>query len=188
MAGCEMGCFGKLPIHQDFIQMNAAVPELEQLDQWFQRGIHQAKRSGEISWPEDFEKATSWEFVFQPERTRRYLVGLCVPSRDEGGRHYPFFVFLVVDRSQSALPTTVAPMALVMFLREARLLVEACWADMNLQLLRDRIDQMAAVNWTDVGQRQEAYQHFLRNKTAHKFWTELFGEFELSKKYLLYWN
>src|SRR5437867_867136 len=59
---------------------------------------------------------------------------------------------------------------------------------MNLKLLRDRIDQMAAVNWTDVGQRQEAYQHFLRNKTAHRFWTELFGEFELSKKYLLYWN
>ena len=43
MGAFEVGCFGKLPIYADFIRYNASGPEIQEMDQWFQEGIHSAK-------------------------------------------------------------------------------------------------------------------------------------------------
>ena len=184
---CGTGFFGKLPIHQDFIQVNAAFPEVQQLDQWFQEGIQLMKRRADMKWPEDFEQGEPWEFLYSPPGAQRSLVGLYSPSRDGGGRHYPFLVFRWIDRTSYAWPLMLIPVAVAEFLVTARTFAKSDLAALTMPQLRDRIAEMP-VGVADLEGSRNNYHNFLQTKTSRGFWADLFGDFESTRKYLFYRN
>ena len=183
----EIGFFGKLPFHQDFIQVNAAFPEMYQLDEWFQEGIQLMRRHADVAWPSDFENGGPWEFLYYPPGSQRCLIGLYSPSRDQGGRHYPFFVFRSLARTIPAWPLFLAPLAFAEFLEAAYLFGKTDWRECTIQLLKQRLDQMP-IGAMDLPGCQECYENFLTRQTTEGLWTDLFGQFEDARKYVFYRN
>ena len=183
----EIGFFGKLPFHHDFIQVNAAFPELYRFDEWFQEGIQLMRRQADVTWPSDFANGESWEFFYYPPGSQRCLIGLYSPSRDQGGRHYPFFVFRSLGRTAPAWPLFLAPIAFAEFLEAAYLFGQIDWNGFTLPLLRQRLDEMP-IGVMDLSGCQECYGNFLTTQTTEGLWTDLFGQFEDARKYIFYRN
>lgn len=180
----DLGCFGKLPIYPDFIRHNAGGTEIHQLDQWFQEGLQLAKTKLGSNWAEDFSRSGAWGFVFSPKGSGRFLVGSFKPSRDEGGRRYPFFLFLQVERSRFSLPLYFAPLAFKGFLDRSvhEMLRDGSGPDIKAFLSGL---QQISVPIPDTGALKEAYVKHLQARTVGEFWTDLSGDFSGPGKYLL---
>ena len=59
------GCFGKLPIHSDFIQHNAGGAEIETLYKWFQEGMETVRQRWGNDWESEYRAAPPTRFLFQ---------------------------------------------------------------------------------------------------------------------------
>lgn len=183
----SFGCFGKLPIHSDFIRFRASGEEVRALDQWLQQGILAAQSKLGRAWEADYSQADPWNFVFQAEGTDSFLVGALTPSRDQAGRSYPFFLFLRVDRKRFAAPIQFAPITYASFLNEASAL--ARWGGSGMRL-KEFLEHLERLNLPIPDDRaavadEEGYRRFLQGEPSRTFWTGLFGAFEHPKKYQL---
>lgn len=186
MGNGTFGCFGKLPIHSDFIRFRATGEEVRALDQWLQEGILAAQSRWGKKWEADYLQADPWNFVFQVEGTDAFLIGTLTPSRDQAGRSYPFFFFLRVDRKRFAAPIQFAPMTYAPFLEQAGNLARSGGAGLRLKEFLDHLERLALPIPDDRASAvdQEAYQRFLAGEKAESFWSALFGAFEHPRKYL----
>lgn len=180
-----LSCFGKLPIHPDFIRFQTAGEEIRALDQWFQEGIYFAKTRLGRQWPETFHNAESWHFVFHSAACPSFLVGVFIPSHDQGGRSYPFFLFLRVDKKSFGGPFYFAPLCFSSFLKEAQDIVKTKWDGTDLKTFLSRLQDLSVPAPLDIGLIQKAYLQNLEHQTNHLFWTHLFGDFNDPKKYQL---
>ena len=105
-------CFGKLPAFGDFVRHNAGGRDPLAFDQWLQQGLYHARVHLGQAWEESFRRAPSYYFLFSPENSEGFLLGLLQPSRDRGERRFPFTVALRLDRRY---PTELLPLAPVVF-------------------------------------------------------------------------
>lgn len=185
MGNGTFGCFGKLPIHSDFIRFRASGEEVRALDQWLQEGILAGKSRLGRGWEADYFQADPWNFVFQVEGTDSFLIGTLVPSRDQAGRSYPFFLFLRVDRKRFAAPIQFAPMTYASFLNEAAALARSGGSGMRLKEFLEHLERLNLPIPEDraPAAEEENYRRFLQGEPSRAFWTALFGEFEHPKKY-----
>ncbi len=181
----SLGCFGKLPIHSDFIRYQASGEEIRALDRWFQEGIYFAKSKLGASWQETFLNAASWRFIFHLPKSKAFLVGVVMPSRDRSGRTYPFVVFLRVDKKTYGAPLTFAALSFGLFLETAQRFAKEGWADTNLQGLIKGLEQMAIPAPEDLETVKIDYLKQLQEQSTRQFWTALFGDFSDPRKYLL---
>jgi type VI secretion system protein ImpM len=183
----SFGCFGKLPIHSDFIRFHASGEEVRALDQWLQEGITVAHSRLGKRWEADFAQADPWNFVFQAEGTDAFLVGVLIPSRDQAGRSYPFFLFLRVDRKRFGGPIQFAPITYASFLTEAARLARGGGEGLRLKEFLDSLGRLE-LPMPDEGAPatdEAAYRRFLEEEKSEGFWSALFGTFEHPKKYLI---
>ena len=113
-AACDFPamCFGKLPAFGDFVRHNAGGRDPLAFDQWLQQGLYHARGQLGAAWDESFRRAPSYHFLFSPENSEGFLLGLLQPSHDRGERCYPFTVALRVDRRY---PPELLPLAPVVF-------------------------------------------------------------------------
>jgi type VI secretion system protein ImpM len=183
----SLGCFGKLPIHSDFIRFRASGEEVRAFDQWLQEGITAAQFRLGKRWEADFAQADPWHFVFQAEGGDHFLVGTLVPSRDQAGRSYPFFFFLRIDQKQFATPVQFAPARYVSFLSEAAKLLPVEGSGMHLNEFIDSLERFDVSIPDDPfsAMQEEIYQHFIESEKSRIFWTSLFGAFEHPRKFLI---
>jgi type VI secretion system ImpM family protein len=105
-------CFGKLPAFGDFVRHNAGGRDALAFDQWLQQGLYQARQQLGRSWEESFRRSPPYHFLFSPENSEGFLLGVLQPSRDRGDRCYPFTVALRLDRRY---PTELLPLAPIVF-------------------------------------------------------------------------
>ena len=105
-------CFGKLPAFGDFVRHNAGGRDALVFDQWLQQGLYHARTHLGPAWEESFRGAPAYYFLFSPESSEGFLLGLLQPSRDRGDRCFPFTVALRVDRR---FPQELLPLAPVLF-------------------------------------------------------------------------
>lgn len=190
-----LGCFGKLPIHADFIGYRAAAPEVQALDQWFQEGILAARSRLGRGWESDFLKSPPWRFVFYTAGTASFLTGVAIPSRDQSGRCYPFFLFLKVERKRFSLPLWFAPVVYAGFLGEATSFAWSAWQGaqegvrerMTARVFLDRLERtpFTVPGEGEIAAVEEAYRRMLETKRVRDFLEALFGTFEDRRKYLL---
>ena len=105
-------CFGKLPAFGDFVRHNAGGRDAVAFDQWLQQGLYHARVQLGPAWEESFRRAPSYYFLFSPENSEGFLLGLLQPSHDRGSRCFPFTVALRLDRRY---PPDLLPLAPVVF-------------------------------------------------------------------------
>ena len=105
-------CFGKLPSYGDFVRHNAGGRDALAFDQWLQQGLYHARAKLGAAWEESFRRAPPYYFLFSPENSEGFLLGLLQPSHDRGERCYPFTVALRLDRR---FPAELLPLTPIVF-------------------------------------------------------------------------
>ena len=90
MIGLAPSCYGKLPLHGDFIKINAGGPELGWLDGWLGEGLVRAGDQHGESWAAAFDAAPALRFVRNLDG-KTFLTGVLACSQDRVGRRFrPF--------------------------------------------------------------------------------------------------
>jgi type VI secretion system protein ImpM len=135
-----VGCFGKMPIHGDFIRHNVQCGEAVAFENWVQEGVSLVTRKHPGAWPEVYRNFPPLNFVLVGEEQERTLAGSLVPSQDRSGRPYPFSVLLASDdRMLRELPPLV-PHIYQSFFQETAEICTAKWHHEPLTRLTGRVD------------------------------------------------
>lgn len=91
-----IGCIGKLPIHREFIKHRVTLPEIANLDQWYQNAYHHVSRQYGNEFKNIFSQMPLHHFVYtSPERLP--MIGTVIASHDQSERAYPFVIFRLLE-------------------------------------------------------------------------------------------
>ncbi|ALC17978.1 type VI secretion system protein [Desulfuromonas soudanensis] len=140
VAGDQLGCFGKMPIHSEFIRHNVKSREAVALDAWIQEGIGFIIRKHGSSWPETYRTFPGCHFVMVGGEEERTVIGTLIPSQDRSGRHYPFILFTVAEDPIFRRMQAVPPAVYDEFFLKAQELCEERWKNEGVPLLVSRVE------------------------------------------------
>ena len=101
----EVGIYGKLPSHGDFLQRRVPAEFLTPWDDWLQAGISASRAALADQWTDTYLTSPVWRFALSASACGRAAVaGLMAPSVDRVGR---FFPLTLVWRLPPELPPIV---------------------------------------------------------------------------------
>ena len=101
----EVGIYGKLPSHGDFLQRRVPAEFLTPWDEWLQAGITAGRAALADQWTDTYLTRPVWRFALSASACGRAPVaGLMAPSVDRVGR---FFPLTLVWRLPPQLPAIV---------------------------------------------------------------------------------
>jgi type VI secretion system protein ImpM len=183
MEECVLGYYGKLPLWPEFLRLNAGGSEVQDLDRWFQEGMHVARRQFGPEWNDGFKKFSPWNLLFCPEGSLRFLIGVCVASCDSAGREFPFFLFLRVERGAFRLPLSFAPVCFGACLRAFREQLQNNSDAKDIKELRAGLEKLDVSTLPDASSILEAYRQYVQTETVGQFWSHIFGDFDDQRKY-----
>src|SRR5499433_1597163 len=104
-AAVEVGIYGKLPSHGDFLQRRVPPEFLTPWDEWLQAGITAGRAALADQWTDTYLTSPVWRFALSASACGRAPVaGLMAPSVDRVGR---FFPLALMWRLPTALPPLV---------------------------------------------------------------------------------
>jgi type VI secretion system protein ImpM len=136
----QVGFYGKLPTHGDFLRRRASDAFVSAWDAWLQAGIAASRAALGDRWLDVYLTSPAWRFVCAGGACGSApVVGVLVPSIDRVGRYFPLTV--VAELSPEIPIATVATGALAFFESAERLLVDTL-ADEALSF--DRFDAAVA--------------------------------------------
>lgn len=86
----EVGLYGKLPTHGDFLRRRVADDFVSGWDAWLQRCIAESRASLGEAWLDTYLTSPVWRFALAPGVCGAAAVaGILVPSVDRVGRYFP---------------------------------------------------------------------------------------------------
>jgi type VI secretion system protein ImpM len=86
----EVGIYGKLPSHGDFLQRRVPPEFLTPWDDWLQAGIAASRTALADQWADTYLTSPLWRFALSASACGRAAVaGLVAPSVDRVGRFFP---------------------------------------------------------------------------------------------------
>ena len=182
-------CFGKIPTFGDFVRHNAAIKEVEVLDQWLQEGLVFAKNRLHPNLDLTYKKAPVYHFVFPSNQDTRSLIGLVSPSFDKVGRKYPFLVAVAIDNSfirsnrVQLIPAVLGP-----FLGKAAALVKEAVEGQIFENLGEMVENLGGNIDLADDYYSSHYDEFKKSTDLTRFLNGLFGNFESIKKYQIFHN
>jgi type VI secretion system protein ImpM len=101
----EVGIYGKLPSHGDFLQRRVPPEFLAPWDEWLQGGIAASRAALADQWTDTYLTSPLWRFALSASACGRAPVaGLMAPSVDRVGR---FFPLTLMWRLPPSLPAIV---------------------------------------------------------------------------------
>jgi type VI secretion system protein ImpM len=180
------GCYGKLPVHGDFIRHGISGPEVDLLDEWIQGGIVSSRQVLGAGWDAAFEASFPQRFVFQAQAGGRVLAGVVAASRDKPGRRFPFLIFVALDARQVGLDPTLLPAAVAGFLEAAEQAAVSGWPGLDLKGVLAKIDALPAA--VDAEGAKKAVVGFAGPGTGPALWQKMFGSSDDPRRYLLVHN
>jgi len=93
----ELGIYGKLPAHGDFIHRNLSTSILSPWDEWLQRCIESSKETLGHEWLDIYLTSPIWRFCLSPGVVDEHSwAGILVPSVDSVGRYFPLTIAVPV--------------------------------------------------------------------------------------------
>lgn len=184
-------CLGKVPTHGDFMRLRASTPTMRAFDNWIRKGLHHARQNRAPDWEETYDEAPTHRFLFwgAGPNTPNVLLGALRPSRDEGGRGYPFMVTCEIPK-QALSPHHVAylPVQADAFYAEAGDLVRrATDGAVPYKEVPKQVRQME-VGISVQPTVPHDHKRYLQHETMGTFLESLFGHFEDNGKYRLFSN
>jgi type VI secretion system protein ImpM len=178
------GCFGKLPIHGDFIRHNVG-PEVDKLDEWLQGGIVSSRNAMGGAWDASFDGTPPQRFLYQVGGGR-VVAGVITSSIDKPGRRYPFLVFTILDPKTMGGEISALPAVLSSFFARAAQEAASGWQGLDLKSFLVRIDSLALP--ADFEEAKQSIIKFVAGQTNQMFWNGLFGSDSDPRKYMLIHN
>jgi type VI secretion system protein ImpM len=117
----SVGMYGKHPMADDFLRLNASSAEVRGLDEWLSGALPAAGRLVP-DWENTYASFPTVCFVCGgTSKSSTYLVGALAPSTDRIGRQYPLILFAEVDEASLVNGYPAVPYA--RFLEEAEALL-----------------------------------------------------------------
>jgi type VI secretion system protein ImpM len=178
------GCFGKLPIHGDFIRHNVGS-EVDRLDEWIQGGIVSSRTAMGGAWDGSFDGTPPHRFLYQAPGGR-VVAGVITSSVDRPGRRYPFLVFTTLEPKTLGSEITALPAILSSFFLRAQEEAQTGWQGLDLKSFLVRIDSLALP--ADFEEAKQSIITFVAGQTTKAFWNGLFGSDQDPRKYMLVHN
>lgn len=172
MTTFPVGCYGKLPLHGDFIRQNAGTPELGLFDRWVQEGIVAGHTAAKGNWDDLFDHAPGSRFIYYCASTQRLMPGVMVPSCDKVGRQYPFIVFTFAPLSMFGPDYPLAPAIFDDFFTHAHG-VATNWIGQDLKTFLARVDKLAFT--ADVASKGTKFSVDLAHTKLTDLWTGAYG-------------
>ena len=124
----EVGFYGKLPSHGDFLRRRASDGFLAAWDPWLQQCLAASRERLGDRWLDVYLTSPAWRFVAAPGACGGPgLLGVMVPSVDRVGRYFP--LTLVAELPPHIGPLSAATAGREFFDHAERLLVETLEAD-----------------------------------------------------------
>ncbi len=167
----QVGFFGKMPIHNDFIRHNVQARDVAAFEKWIQEGVGLITRKHPGGWPEPYRNFSRLHFVQTGGEQERTLAGTLVASRDRSGRNYPFAIFVATDDLLFRQMQAAAPYAFGEFLHGCETICNENWTSEPLSLLAGRVDGLTRRD-TGLTRRQalEAEIGLFRDIPMGRFW------------------
>ena len=128
----DVGLFGKLPSHGDFLRRRISDAFTGRWDSWLQQSMAASLNEAGQDWLALYLTSPAWRFVCSPHAvTQHSLVGVMVPSVDRVGRYYPLTVVCELADWSGYLPSpaAIAVQCADWFVAVERLAVEALAAE-----------------------------------------------------------
>lgn len=95
----EVGCFGKIPAHGDFIWQALPARFVTPWDNWIQGQMLELKKQHPNNWLETYLSGPIWRFLIQDEALGSSTwCGIIVPSVDLVGRYFPLTIATALPR------------------------------------------------------------------------------------------
>lgn len=88
----QRGVFGYLPAHPDLVRVRASSREVRAMENWLERGLHQARWEMGGHFVSAYSSLTH-RMVFRPDNSDQALVGVLYASQDSNQRTFPFVAF-----------------------------------------------------------------------------------------------
>ena len=180
------GCFGKIPIHSEFLQHNASGPEVETLYRWFQAGMEKVRRFWGDNFAAEYRKAAPTRFLFRQSAAGNLVAGVWISSLDHEENPNPFLVFTQIPQDELEGRKPLLPLVLWDFLRKAEEVALGGWNGTSLDTFLFRVDDLKYT--LDTASAAQKYRTYLDRKRAYDIWSALFGSFEDERKLILAHN
>jgi len=100
----EIGLYGKLPSHGDFIQRNLPAVFIHEWDTWLQHYVSGAKEKIGEDWLDIYLTSPIWRFVLSHGVIdENHWAGILMPSVDQVGRYFPFTIAMKLPQDINPL-------------------------------------------------------------------------------------
>lgn len=162
-----MGCFGKLPMHTEFIRHNLAWREGRALDQWFQDAMVSAARRRERF--EIEAPARVHHGVFTGTGDERTILFSARPSTDSSGRRYPFVIFRLPGDPDPATDPQSLPATMAAFSQATTPLMTQQWPGESVSEVLAEVDRL--------GTEAPPAEYELPNHEPDQLLTELYADY-----------
>src|SRR5688500_307461 len=127
-APVEVGFFGKLPSHGDFLRRRVSDPFVRAWDEWLQACVSASRAALGDRWLEIYLTSPAWRFGCSAGAAGPApVVGVMAPSVDRVGRYFPLTVAAELPSSSSVL--VAATDAETFFDRAERLVIDTLAAE-----------------------------------------------------------
>jgi type VI secretion system ImpM family protein len=124
----DVGLYGKLPSHGDFLRRRVDDAFVDRWDGWLQRCMDASRAALGDRWLDVYLTSPAWRFACAPGACGPSpVVGLMVPSVDRVGRYFP--LTLVAELPEAVSPIAAATAAGAFFSSGERLVVDTLAAD-----------------------------------------------------------
>jgi type VI secretion system protein ImpM len=119
----EIGLFGKLPSHGDFLRRRASDAFVDAWDAWLPECLAASREALGERWLDVYLTSPAWRFVCAAGACGpASVIGLMVPSVDRVGRYFPFT--LVANLPHDVNPIAATTSSAAFFDRAERLVIE----------------------------------------------------------------
>ncbi len=118
----QVGFYGKLPSHGDFLRRRVSDPFVATWDAWLQECLTESRIALGDAWLNVYLTSPAWRFVCAPGALGPSPVaGLMVPSVDRVGRYFPLTI--VAELPQNVSPVSLSTVGQTFFDNGQRLLL-----------------------------------------------------------------
>ncbi len=185
MTQLAVGCYGKLPIHGDFIRHNVGAAEVSVLDRWFQEGLFSGQKLLGGQFSDVFDRAPASRFIFNMPSIGRVVAGVLMPACDKTGRQFPFLILTGTPIKEFGLEVSLLPGIFEGFFERAHAVMKD-WIGKDLKTFLGRVDTLSFN--LDVRTESRKVAQLAAKRTLTSLWTDTFGAPADVRKYILLQN
>lgn len=138
----QTGCFGKLPIHQDFIRHNLKTRETGAFEKWVQEGVANIARRHPKGWPAVYRFFPVHHFVLSGCEQEAGIIGSLAASRDKSGRVYPFATLAAITDAVFQANRATLPLVHKEFFRQSNALIATAPGMPSVSALTRGLDEL----------------------------------------------